>query len=69
LSDDLTLFGTYGGFKAATKPDPMKLVKYYFIPNIPVPSFTGKYGLQFDGTIDTSLMVNIYWLSTNSVKF
>jgi len=43
LSDDLALFGKYGSFKAATIPDPAKLVKYSFIPNIPVPSFTGKY--------------------------
>jgi hypothetical protein len=57
LSDDLTLFGKYGSFKFATNPDPTKLFKYSFIPNSPVQSFTGKYGLQFDGTIDTSLLV------------
>ena len=60
LGDDLTLFGKYGSFSAASKPDPAKLVKYSFIPNSPVPSFTGKYGLQLDGTIDTSLLVINY---------
>ncbi len=59
LSDDLILFGKYGTFKEATKPDPANLDKYTFIPNSPVPSFTGKWGLQFDGTMNTAIMVFI----------
>ncbi len=60
LSDDLAMFGQSGTFRAASNPDPLRLSKYDFILNSPVPSFTGKWGLKFDGTLSTALMVTYY---------
>ncbi len=67
LSDDLMLYGQYRTFKPASSPDPTKLTNYGFIANSPVPSFTGKFGLKFDGTSNTALMVTSSILLDKSI--
>ncbi len=57
LSDDLMVFGKFRTFTPNAGPDPLKIAKYSFIPNNPVPSFTGRWGIKFDGTTDTALLV------------
>jgi len=65
LSDDLILYGQYRTFKPASSPDPTKLANYGFIANSPVPSFTGKFGLKFDGYPNTVLLVPFSTHSNN----
>jgi len=60
FSDDFMLYGQYRTFKPASGPNPTKLIYYDFIANSPVPSFTGKFGLKFDGSSNTALMVSCF---------
>ncbi len=69
FSDDIMFFGKYGNFSVTTGPDPAKLAKYKFTVKSPVPSFTGKWAPIFDGTVDTSIMVGLFRVKLNKLKF
>ncbi len=52
-------FSKLGNFISTTIPNSVKIGKYSFTVLSPLPSFTGKWAPQFDGTVDTSISVII----------